>query len=76
MHKKIISRSLPLTLLAASLLTACGQAQPGGPGAMPPAAVDVVTLKTAPLQLTTELAGPTAAPRNAEGRPPVSGIIL
>ena len=76
MHKNIFSRSLPLALLAASLLTACGQAQPGGPGAMPPTAVDVVTLKTAPLQLTTELTGRTAARRIAEVRPQVSGIIL
>ena len=76
MHKNIFSRSLPLTLLAASLLTACGQAQQGGPGAMPPTAVDVVTLKTAPLQLTTELTGRTAARRIAEVRPQVSGIIL
>src|SRR5574344_166676 len=76
MHKKILTRPLPLTLLAASLLTACGQEQPGGPGAMPPAAVDVVTLKSAPLQLTTELTGRTAARRIAEVRPQVSGIIL
>ena len=76
MHKKILTRTLPLTLLAASLLTACGQEQPGGPGAMPPAAVDVVTLKSAPLQLTTELTGRTAARRIAEVRPQVSGIIL
>ncbi len=43
---------------------------------MPPAAVDVVTLKSAPLQLTTELTGRTAARRIAEVRPQVSGIIL
>ena len=76
MHKNILARTLPLTLLAASLLTACGQEQPEGPGAMPPAAVDVVTLKSAPLQLTTELTGRTAARRIAEVRPQVSGIIL
>ncbi|MBP8220948.1 MAG: efflux RND transporter periplasmic adaptor subunit [Aeromonadaceae bacterium] len=76
MHKNIFARTLPLTLLAASLLTACGQEQPEGPGAMPPAAVDVVTLKSAPLQLTTELTGRTAARRIAEVRPQVSGIIL
>ncbi len=76
MQKNLFIRSLPLTLLAASLLTACGQEQPGGPGAMPPAAVDVVTLKSAPLQLTTELTGRTAARRIAEVRPQVSGIIL
>ena len=39
-------------------------------------AVDVVTLHTAPLQLTTELTGRSAPLRVAEVRPQVSGIIL
>ncbi|CAJ1867832.1 Multidrug efflux pump subunit AcrA [Aeromonas salmonicida] len=43
---------------------------------MPPAAVDVVTLHTAPLQLTSELTGRSAPLRVAEVRPQVSGIIL
>ena len=57
MHKHILARSVGLALLASGLLTACGEQGPAqqGPGAMPPAAVDVVTLHTAPLQLTTEL---------------------
>jgi len=43
---------------------------------MPPAAVDVVTLHSAPLQLMTELTGRTAPLRVAEVRPQVNGIIL
>jgi len=43
---------------------------------MPPAAVDVVTLHTAPLQLMSELTGRTAPLRVAEVRPQVNGIIL
>lgn len=78
MHKHILARSVGLALLASGLLTACGEQGPAqqGPGAMPPAAVDVVTLRTAPLQLTTELTGRSAPLRVAEVRPQVSGIIL
>ncbi|MBW3690465.1 efflux RND transporter periplasmic adaptor subunit [Aeromonas dhakensis] len=78
MHKHILARSVGLALLASGLLTACGEQGPAqqGPGAMPPAAVYVVTLHTAPLQLTTELTGRSAPLRVAEVRPQVSGIIL
>ena len=38
--------------------------------------VGIVTLKSAPLQITTELPGRTSAYRVAEVRPQVSGIIL
>ncbi|WP_376897930.1 efflux RND transporter periplasmic adaptor subunit, partial [Aeromonas salmonicida] len=74
----ILARSVGLALLAGGLLAACGE-QGGaqqGPGDMPPAAVDVVTLHTAPLQLTSELTGRSAPLRVAEVRPQVSGIIL
>lgn len=43
---------------------------------MPPAAVNVVTLQSSPLMLTTELTGRSAPLRVAEVRPQVSGIIL
>ncbi|HDX8452476.1 TPA: efflux RND transporter periplasmic adaptor subunit [Aeromonas hydrophila] len=78
MHKHILARSVGLALLASGLLTACGEqgSAQQGPGAMPPAAVDVVTLHTAPLLLTTELTGRSAPLRVAEVRPQVSGIIL
>ncbi|ELI6405296.1 TPA: efflux RND transporter periplasmic adaptor subunit [Aeromonas salmonicida subsp. salmonicida] len=78
MHKHILARSVGLALLAGGLLAACGE-QGGaqqGPGDMPPAAMDVVTLHTAPLQLTSELTGRSAPLRVAEVRPQVSGIIL
>lgn len=77
MHKHTRTYSIGFALLASLLLTACGEEKPGAAGgAMPPAAVDVVTLKAAPLQLTTELTGRTSALRIAEVRPQVSGIIV
>lgn len=78
MHKHILARSVGLALLASGLLTACGEqgSAQQGPGEMPPAAVDVVTLHTMPLQLTSELTGRSAPLRVAEVRPQVSGIIL
>ena len=64
-------------MLSGSLaLTGCDEkpAQQQGAGQMPE--VGVVTLKTEPLQVTTELPGRTSAFRVAEVRPQVSGIIL
>ncbi|MBU9811198.1 efflux RND transporter periplasmic adaptor subunit [Rahnella sp. C60] len=63
-------------MLSGSLaLTGCNdkEAQQGAPQAPQ---VGVVTLKTEPLNVTTELPGRTAAFRIAEVRPQVSGIIL
>ncbi len=63
-------------MLSGSLaLTGCDdkQAQQGGQQ-MP--AVGVVTVKTEPLQITTELPGRTSAYRIAEVRPQVSGVFL
>jgi len=56
------------------LLTACGHKQ-APPPPPPPAAVKVITLKTEPVSLTTELPGRTVAYRVAEIRPQVSGVI-
>ena len=78
MDKHILARSVGLALLASGLLAGCGdkgEAQQGA-GAMPPAAVDVVTLHASPLQLMSELTGRTAPLRVAEVRPQVNGIIL
>ncbi|MEG0007360.1 efflux RND transporter periplasmic adaptor subunit [Aeromonas lusitana] len=78
MHKHILARSVGLALLASGLLAGCGdkgEAQQAM-GEMPPAAVDVVTLHAAPLQLMSELTGRTAPRRVAEVRPQVNGIIL
>ncbi|WP_435929336.1 multidrug efflux RND transporter periplasmic adaptor subunit AcrA [Dryocola sp. BD613] len=63
-------------MLSGSLaLTGCNdkEAQQSAPQAPE---VGVVTLKSAPLQITTELPGRTSAYRIAEVRPQVSGIIL
>ncbi len=79
MHKHLIAKSLALAILAGSVLTACGkpqQAGPGAGGAMPPAAVDVVVLKTSTIPMSSELSGRTSARRIAEVRPQVSGIVL
>ena len=69
---------LPLAMLVLSgsfLLSGCGEEQKQG-GEMPPPDVKVVTLKAAPLTVSTELPGRTSAYRIAEVRPQVGGIIL
>ncbi|HHQ4598368.1 TPA: biotin/lipoyl-binding protein, partial [Aeromonas veronii] len=78
MHKHILARSVGLALLATGLLAGCGDkgGAPQGQDDMPPAAVNVVTLQSGPLMLTTELTGRSAPLRVAEVRPQVSGIIL
>lgn len=76
MQKRPFAYATLLTVLTASLLTGCKEAPPEGGRQMPPAAVDVVTLQQAPLQLTTDLTGRTSALRIAEVRPQVSGLIL
>ncbi|WP_421285719.1 efflux RND transporter periplasmic adaptor subunit [Aeromonas veronii] len=78
MHKHILARSVGLALLATGLLAGCGDkgGAPQGQGGMPPAAVNVVTLQSGPLMLTTELTGRSAPLRVAEVRPQVGGIIL
>ncbi|ATM00988.1 efflux transporter periplasmic adaptor subunit [Aeromonas sp. CA23] len=78
MNKHILARSVGLALLATGLLAGCGDqgGAPQGLGGMPPAAVNVVTLQSGPLMLTTELTGRSAPLRVAEVRPQVSGIIL
>jgi len=65
-------------MLSGSLaLTGCDDksAQQQGAGQQAPE-VGIVTLKSEPLQITTELPGRTSAYRIAEVRPQVSGIIL
>ncbi len=63
-------------MLSGSLaLTGCDDKQDQQGGQQMPE-VGVVTLKTEPLQITTELPGCTVAYRIAEVRPQVSGIIL
>lgn len=63
-------------MLSGSLaLTGCDD-KPAQQGAQQMQEVGIVTLKSAPLQITTELPGRTSAYRVAEVRPQVSGIIL
>jgi len=63
-------------MLSGSLaLTGCDD-KPAQQGAGQAPEVGIVTLKSEPLQITTELPGRTTAYRIAEVRPQVSGIIL
>ncbi len=63
-------------MLSGSLaLTGCDD-KPAQQGAGQMPEVGIVTLKSEPLQITTELPGRTTAYRIAEVRPQVSGIIL
>ncbi|EJD5644312.1 multidrug efflux RND transporter periplasmic adaptor subunit AcrA [Salmonella enterica] len=64
-----------LMLSGGLALTGCDDKQDQQGGQQMPE-VGVVTLKTEPLQITTELPGRTVAYRIAEVRPQVSGIIL
>ncbi len=63
-----------LMLSGTIALTGCDDKPAQQQATMPE--VGIVTLKTAPLQITTELPGRTTAYRVAEVRPQVSGIIL
>jgi membrane fusion protein (multidrug efflux system) len=64
-----------LMLLGSLVLTGCNDKETKQSAPHTPE-VGVVTLKSAPLQITTELPGRTSAYRIAEVRPQVSGIIL
>lgn len=64
-----------LMLSGSFLLTGCDNNKSEQAAQQPPA-VGVVTLKTEPLKISTELPGRTSAYRVAEVRPQVSGIIL
>lgn len=64
-------------MLSGSLvLMGCDEQQAQQGGAPQDPVVEVVTLKTQPLEITTDLPGRTTASRIAEVRPQVSGIIL
>jgi membrane fusion protein (multidrug efflux system) len=70
-------RGLAGLFLFSLALAGCNEAQPqAGPPALPPPAVDVVTLHARPVTLTTDLPGRTSAYRTAEVRPQVSGVLL
>ncbi|WP_159567097.1 efflux RND transporter periplasmic adaptor subunit [Budvicia diplopodorum] len=68
---------LAAVLMLSSSLVLVGCNDQSGEGAKHPALeVDVVTVKTQPLNITTELPGRTSSFRVAEVRPQVSGIVL
>lgn len=65
-----------LMLSGSIMLTGCDNKEAQQAGQQKPPEVGVVTLKNAPLQITTDLPGRTSSFRIAEVRPQVSGIIL
>ncbi|MCF4165719.1 efflux RND transporter periplasmic adaptor subunit [Zavarzinia compransoris] len=75
-----LSIAFSAVLLAGALtLAGCDEQQAGGGGGMPgmggPMPVGVVAIEAAPVTITSELSGRTAAYRIAEIRPQVDGII-
>ncbi|PKH21379.1 efflux transporter periplasmic adaptor subunit [Enterobacterales bacterium CwR94] len=68
--------AIVLMLSGSVVLTGCDDKPSQQAGQQQAPEVGVVTLKSAPLQVTTELPGRTSAYRIAEVRPQVSGIIL
>lgn len=77
-----LTRIAAATLVAATLLSACGSkdnAQAGAPGAgakMPPPQVGVITTRFQPVALETELPARAEAIRVAEVRARVNGVVL
>ena len=74
-NRGITPLAVVLMLSGSLALTGCDD-KPAQQGAQQMPEVGIVTLKSAPLQITTELPGRTNAYRVAEVRPQVSGIIL
>ncbi|MEW5683393.1 MAG: efflux RND transporter periplasmic adaptor subunit [Pseudomonadota bacterium] len=62
-------------LASALVLSACGGSKPAGFDPNAPANVGVVTVRTQPTTLTTELSGRTSASVVSEVRPQVNGVI-
>ncbi|WP_233237310.1 efflux RND transporter periplasmic adaptor subunit [Bordetella sp. LUAb4] len=77
MKNKTAARTGAVVAIAALTLAlaACGKQDAAPQGGAKPT-VGVVTLKTQPVSLTTELPGRTSAYRIAEVRPQVNGIVL
>ncbi|MCU5771981.1 efflux RND transporter periplasmic adaptor subunit [Erwiniaceae bacterium BAC15a-03b] len=65
-----------LMLSGSLVLTGCDENKSQEAGQQQAPEVGIVTLKSAPLKMTTELPGRTSSFRVAEVRPQVSGIIL
>jgi membrane fusion protein (multidrug efflux system) len=86
-HSSPLSKSLSLsriaacTLMAVTLLSACGkkdaaQAGPGAGAKMPPPEVGVITTTTQPVALQTELPARAEPVRVAQVRARVNGVVL
>lgn len=76
-----LTRIAACTLMAVTLLSACGnkdaaQAGPGAGGKMPPPQVGVITTKFQQVALETELPARVEAIRVAEVRARVNGVVL
>jgi membrane fusion protein (multidrug efflux system) len=63
-------------VLIASVLLLVAACHKAAPPPRPPAEVGVITLRTQPVSIVTELPGRTVAYRIAEVRPQVTGIVL
>lgn len=74
MYRNSAGAAMLSSLLGMSALIGCSSQQPPAPP--PPPEVGVVTLRAAPVAITTDLPGRTVAYRIAEVRPQVSGVIL
>ena len=74
-----MKRQMVMSLLLPCLLAACGADKPGqpqgGPGAMPPPEVDVVTVTPGSATMTRELPGRLQAVRTAQVRARVEGVV-
>ncbi|MGE0970494.1 efflux RND transporter periplasmic adaptor subunit [Klebsiella sp. WOUb02] len=78
MNVRIISLAIGVVIISISLslwLLMVARKTSAIPPSAPPLKVGVVTLKSEPITLTSELPGRAAAWRNAEVRPQVAGII-
>ncbi|MCS4268290.1 efflux RND transporter periplasmic adaptor subunit [Serratia sp. BIGb0163] len=75
MNKNALCLTGSLLLCGGLLLTGCKDKNPKATQ-LPPHPVGVVTLRSQPLAIKTELPGRTNAYRTAEVRPQVSGIVL
>lgn len=78
LYNRLRAASLGLVLISALGLAACqeGGGTQGGPPAMPPSQVGIITVKTEAIPITNELPGRIAPTRIAEVRPRVSGIVV
>ena len=67
--------TVPLTLMLAALLAACGPAPQGGGFQMPPAEVTTIKLEPKTLPASFEYVGQTTGSKEVEVRARVTGIL-